>query len=72
MAYSECLPTRLNPVLAERACFSQVCFFWTIGGFYGTEGAPRRGRDESHSGAASYISIAIFLCIIYILCKIYD
>jgi hypothetical protein len=26
MAYSECLPTRLNP-LAERTCFSQVFLF---------------------------------------------
>ena len=43
MAYSECLPTRLNP-LAERTCFSQV-------------GEARRAeaegfaRGEQHAGA---------------------
>jgi hypothetical protein len=31
MAYSECLPTRLNP-LAKRTCFSQVGSFTNIRG----------------------------------------
>jgi hypothetical protein len=42
MAYSECLPTRLNP-LAERSCFSQVV---EGGGAFAFGEVPEAGLDE--------------------------
>jgi hypothetical protein len=42
MAYSECLPTRLNPLVAERTCFSQV----VVPDGVGLQGGGSSGSDE--------------------------
>ena len=53
MAYSECLPTRLNP-LAERTCFSQVLMRVTARGGWASVG-PRGFA----AGGASYIQLKL-------------
>ena len=68
MAYSECRPTRLNP-LAERTCFSQVraipCSVWHAPWYQANTVAsmPSEVRSSpkrcSHSGVPLYISLVI-------------
>ena len=58
MAYSECLPTRLNP-LAERTCFSQAQHLQGIGEELVQPLAPSGSALPAggwHTGTSSYIA----------------